>query len=30
VIKGLRKKLGKQSRIVETVTGYGYRLRESD
>jgi hypothetical protein len=30
VIKGLRKKLGKQSRVVETVTGYGYRLRESD
>jgi Transcriptional regulatory protein, C terminal/AAA ATPase domain len=28
VIKSLRKKLGKRSDVVETVTGYGYRLRQ--
>jgi hypothetical protein len=28
VIKSLRKKLGKHSAVVETVSGYGYRLRQ--
>ena len=28
VIRSLRKKLGKHSDVVETVTGYGYRLRQ--
>lgn len=27
VIKGLRKKLGKQSELIETVAGYGYRFK---
>ncbi len=28
VIRSLRKKLGGRSSVVETVTGYGYRLRQ--
>ncbi|MGC2330188.1 MAG: winged helix-turn-helix domain-containing protein [Candidatus Acidiferrales bacterium] len=28
VIRSLRKKLGKQSDMIETVTGYGYKLRQ--
>ena len=27
VIKGLRKKLGKKSDLIETVPGFGYKLR---
>ncbi|HEX4004064.1 MAG TPA: winged helix-turn-helix domain-containing protein [Candidatus Acidoferrales bacterium] len=30
VIKSLRKKLGKHSGVVETVSGYGYRLRQEN
>jgi len=30
VIKGLRKKLGKMSESIETVAGFGYRLRASN
>ena len=29
VVKGLRKKLGKMSESIETVPGFGYRLRAS-
>ena len=30
VIKSLRKKLGKHSNMIETVTGYGYQLRHDN
>jgi DNA-binding response OmpR family regulator len=27
VIKSLQKKLGKQAEVIETVAGYGYKVR---